>query len=140
MYVWKEVFNYPVFLLRPIGLFMIIAVIMLNVSPPPGAYGNYSCFFFCQILGGGIYTWFINYRSPKQSILVFVCIFLLCILSSNDITGAPANKIEVNARTPGSPLSKIFSAIFLPLVMGFMGGPAFLKIGKIEAEMSKDKK
>ena len=71
VYTWKDVFNYPAILIRPLGFILLISVIMLNIAPPPSFYGRLSCYFYHILLGGAIYTWFINYKSPKHSFPLF---------------------------------------------------------------------
>lgn len=34
-------------------------------------------------MGGGLYTWFLNYKSPKHSIPLLITLFLIIILSDN---------------------------------------------------------
>lgn len=140
-YTWREAFKYPVILLRPIGVCMIIGVIVLNMAPPPLAYGKCSCMFFNTMMGGGIYTWFVNYRSPKHSIPLFLTIFFLCTLSSNTADNKTNIPVKGSSKVNSSSLIwNILGSTFLPLTLGFFGGPVFLKLGKMEAEESKEKK
>lgn len=129
-YTWKTVFKYPLCLLRPLGAVLIISVILLNLYPPPLLYGSSCCIFYNLILGGAIYTWFVNYMSPKHSIPLFVTLFLVIILSSNNDNSPTA---ETKAK---SWMSDTFIGTFIPLLMGFLCGPVFLKLGKIESNMT----
>jgi hypothetical protein len=129
-YTWKTVFKYPLFLLRPLGAVLIVSVILLNLFPPPLLYGSSCCIFYNLILGGAIYTWFVNYRSPKKSIPLFVTLLLVIILSSNN-DNSPT--VETKAK---SWMSDTFIGTFIPLLMGFLLGPVFLKLEQIESNMT----
>lgn len=133
VYTWRDVFKYPAILIRPMGFVLFLSVILLNVAPPPSFYGRLSCYFYNILLGGAVYTWFINYKSPKHSIPLFFTLLLVTIVSSNDDTTIP----NTNGKKPNSnsPLSDLLNRSLLPLFVGFLGGHAFIKLGKMESEM-----
>ena len=128
-YTWKTVFKYPLFLLRPLGALMLISVVLLNISPPPYKIGNCCCAFYSLVLGGGIFTWFVNYQSSKHSIPLFVALFLVIILTSDN------QKIPDSNSTGNSFITSI-SITFVPILIGFLCGPGFLKLGLYEDQKS----
>ena len=142
-FTWIEIFNYPSIFIRPVGFVILLSVMFLNMSPPPLLYGIYSCLFYKIIMGGGIYTWIINYKSLKLSIPAFVTLLLVCILSSNTNTNMNSTsgiKIAADKLVQKSEhwSFNFFLGTFTPLLLGFLSGPIFQKIRKIEKEY-KDK-
>ena len=89
-HTWQAAFGYPTLLFRPLGIVLIISVIALNVYPPPSAIGYHVCFFLVMVLGGGLWTWLFNYKSPRNCVPMFVTLLALTILTSvkEDISGA----------------------------------------------------
>jgi hypothetical protein len=118
VYTWNIIFKYPIFILRILGIVTILSVVLVNLYPPPLLIGFYICIFYHIILGGAIYTWFINYKSIVHSIPVFITYLLINIINNE-------NKIEENV------VQKNLK-FFLPLFIGFLGGPIFLYLGRVE--------
>ena len=133
VYTWKDVFNYPAALIRPLGFLLLTSVVILNIAPPPSLYGRLSCYFYHILLGGAIYTWFVNYKSPKHSLpLFFSLLFVTIISSSSDNTTIPdATGKKSNIR---SLLTYLAFGTLLPLCVGFFCGPLFIKLGQVKKE------
>ena len=129
-YTWKVAFGYPALLLRPLGAALLAAVAFLNVYPPPAPAGYRACFFLVMVLGGGLWTWLINYRSPRHCVPVFATLLLLTVLSS---VKADVAADEVLAPT-ASWLRALLGRTVLPLLLGFAGGPIFKYLGRLEQE------
>jgi hypothetical protein len=135
-YTWKSVFGYPKILMRPFGAAMIAAVLALNIFPPPSSIGYSACFFFLVILGGGLYTWFANYGSPKHGIPAFVTLLAVTIVSSNksDPTVQAAVSNSNTSNSGSNWVSTLLVRSVLPLVLGIIGGPILKYLGNIEDE------
>ena len=133
VYTWKDVFNYPAILIRPLGFILLISVIMLNIAPPPSFYGRLSCYFYHILLGGAIYTWFINYKSPKHSFPLFFSLLFVTIISSSSHNTPSPNAVGKKSNS-SSLLINLAIGTVLPLTIGFLCGPVFIKLGKVEEE------
>jgi hypothetical protein len=118
VYTWNIGFKYPIFILRILGIFTFLSIILLNIYPPPLLIGFYICTFYHIILGGAVYTWFVNYKSIPHSIPVFIT--FLCINMINYESEIETNVIQKNLK------------ILLPLFIGFLGGPIFSYLGRVE--------
>ena len=129
-YTWKTAFGYPALLLRPVGAALLTAVVFLNVYPPPAPAGYRACFFLVMVLGGGLWTWLVNYRSPRHCVPLFATLLMLTVIASV--------KADVKAGEVLDPAAAWVRALLgrtvLPLVLGFAGGPVFKYLGKLEQE------
>lgn len=121
VYTWKSVFNYPIFLLRPLGVVLLLSVLILNIYPPPMLYGSCCCAFYNTLLGGAIFTWFRNYCSPSHSIPLFITLFCVMMVLCDSGSDTKPNS---NTFT--------FTIMFLPTLIGYYCGPIFIKLGELE--------
>ena len=121
VHTWRDVFKYPVFLLRPLGVALLLSVFILNMYPPPMLYGSYCCAFYNTLLGGAIFTWFKNYCLPSHSISLFITMFcVMMVLCYGDSDGKPHSR------------EFTFTIMFLPTLIGYFCGPIFLRLGELE--------
>jgi uncharacterized membrane protein len=127
--------------MQPFGAVMIAAVLALNVFPPPSSIGYSACFSFLIILGGGLYTWFANYGSPKHGIPAFVTLLAVTIVSSNKsdptvqaaVSNSNSSSGDSSSTAPAWVSTLLFRCV-LPLLLGIIGGPILKYLGNIEDE------
>lgn len=128
-HTWQVAFGYPTLLFRPLGLLLLAAVGVLNVFPPPSALGYNACFFLVMVLGGGMWTWLFNYKSPRHCVPMFVTLLAVTILTSvkDDVKGH-------EMLDPSSWIRTLLFRTVLPLSLGMAGGPVLKYLGRLEEE------
>ncbi len=128
-HTWQVAFGYPTLLLRPCGLMVLSAVAVLNIFPPPSALGYKACFFLVMLLGGGMWTWIFNYKSPRHCVPLFVTLLALTIVTSvkDDVKGHEMLDSSSWIRT-------LLVRTVLPLSLGVAGGPVLKYLGRLEEE------
>jgi hypothetical protein len=79
--------------------------------------------YFTTILGGAVYTWFVQYNSPKHAVPAVVSMMALTIVSCNKTDPIILQVNDISWRL------LLFKRVIGPLILGFVGGPLFVYIG-----------